>query len=61
MKLLGFLLIFLSCYNFEQGYFTPKLIAIFLFGLFMVCGKPFVEHLFFVKRERVRAQYRGRR
>jgi len=61
MKWLGFLLIFLSCYNFEQGAFSAKLILIFLLGLLMVCGKPLFEHLFFVERQKVRAQYRSKR
>jgi membrane-bound ClpP family serine protease len=61
MKLLGFFLIFLTCYHFEQGYFTLKDIAIFLIGLLLVCGKPMFEHLFFIEREKVRAQYRSRR
>jgi hypothetical protein len=61
MKWLGFLLIFLSCYNFEQGEYSAKLIFMFLLGLMMVCGRPLIEHLFFVEREKVRAQFRGRR
>jgi hypothetical protein len=61
MKLLGFFLIFVTCYNFEQGYFSLKDIAIFLLGLLLVCGKPVFEHLFFIQREKVRAQYRSRR
>ena len=60
MKLLGFFLIFLTCYNFEQGYFSLKDIAIFLLGLLLVFGKPVFEHLFFIQREKVRAQYRSR-
>jgi hypothetical protein len=61
MKWLGFLLIFLSCYNFEQGEYSGKLILVFLLGLLMVCGKPLIEHLFFVEQEKVRSQYRNRR
>ena len=61
MKWLGFFLIFVSCYNFEQGEYSAKLICIFLLGLFMVCGKPLIEHLFFVEREKVRSHYRSRR
>ena len=60
MKWLGFLLIFLSCYNFEQGEYSAKLIFMFLLGLLMVCGKPFIEHLFFIEREKVRAHCRRR-
>ena len=60
MKWLGFLLIFLSCYNFEQGEYSGKLILVFLMGLLMVCGKPLIEHLFFIEREKVRSQYRNR-
>jgi hypothetical protein len=33
---------------------------LFLLGLLMVCGKPLMEHLFFVEREKVRSQYRYR-
>jgi predicted membrane channel-forming protein YqfA (hemolysin III family) len=61
MKWLGFLLIFLSCYNFEQGEYSAKLIFMFLLGLLMVCGISLIEHLFFVEREKVRAQLRRRR
>ena len=61
MKLLGFFLIFVTCYNFEQGYFSLKDIAIFLLGFLLVFGKPVFEHLFFIQREKVRAQYRSRR
>jgi hypothetical protein len=61
MKWLGFLLIFVSCYNFEQGEYSAKLILIFLLGLLMVCGKPLIEHLFFIEREKERAQCRRRR
>ena len=61
MKWLGFLLIFLSCYNFEQGQYSAKLVGLFLLGLLMVCGKPLFDHLFFVEREKVRAQYRSKR
>jgi hypothetical protein len=61
MKWPGFLLIFLSCYNFEQGEYSGKLILLFLLGLLMVCGKPLIEHLFFIEREKVRSQYRNRR
>jgi hypothetical protein len=61
MKWLGFLLIFLSCYNFEQGYYSAKLIFLFILGALMVCGKPLFDHLFFIKREKVRSYYRGRR
>jgi hypothetical protein len=60
MKWLGFLLIFLSCYNFEQGEYSAKLIFMFLLGLLMVCGRPLIDHLFFLEREKVRAQCRGR-
>ena len=58
MKWLGFLLIFLSCYYFEQGEYSAKLIFMFLLGLLMVCGKPLIEHLFFIEREKVRTQCR---
>jgi predicted membrane channel-forming protein YqfA (hemolysin III family) len=61
MKWLGFLLIFLSCYNFEQGEYSAKLIFMFLLGLLMVCGISLIEHLFFVEREKVREQFRRRR
>ena len=61
MKWLGFLLIFLSCYNFEQGEYSAKLIFMFLLGVLMVCGRPLIEHLFFVEREKVREQFRRRR
>jgi hypothetical protein len=61
MKILGFLLIFLSCYNFEQGEYSAKLVLMFLLGLLMVCGKPLFDHLFFIEREKVRSQYRGKR
>ena len=60
MKWLGFLLIFVSCYSFEQGEYSAKLILIFLLGLLMLFGKPLIEHLFFVQREKVRSQYRKR-
>ena len=60
MKWLGFFLIFVSCYNFEQGEYSVKLIFIFLLGLLMVCGKPLIDHLFFVEREKVRSHYRNR-
>jgi len=58
MKWLGFILIFVSCYNFEQGQYTAKFIFLSLLGLFMVCSKPLIEQLFFVEREKVRSQYR---
>jgi hypothetical protein len=60
MKWLGFILIFVSCYSFEQGQYSAKLVLMFLLGLLMVCGKPLIEHLFFVEREKVRSQYRYR-
>jgi hypothetical protein len=61
MKWLGFLLIFLSCYNFEQGDLSAKSLFMFFLGLLMVCGRPLIEHLFFVEREKVRAHFRSRR
>jgi hypothetical protein len=61
MKILGFLLIFLSCYNFEQGEYSAKLVLMFFLGLLMVCGKPLFDHLFFIEREKVRSQYRSKR
>jgi hypothetical protein len=61
MKWLGFLLIFLSCYNFEQGEYSAKLIFMFFLGLLMVFGKTLIEHLFFIEREKVRSHYRNRR
>jgi hypothetical protein len=60
MKWLGFILIFVSYYNFEQGQYSAKLVLMFLLGLLMVCAKPLIEHLFFVEREKVRSQYRYR-
>jgi len=59
MKWLGFLLIFLSCYNFEQGQYSAKLILMFFLGLLLLCGKPLFDHFFFAQREKVRAQYRS--
>lgn len=61
MKWLGFLLIFLCCYNFEQGQFSLKLIFMFLMGVFLVCGKSLMDHLFFIERQKVRSQYRMKR
>jgi hypothetical protein len=60
MKWLGFLLIFVSCYNFEQGDLSAKSLFMFFLGLLLACGKPLMEHLFFVEREKVRSQYRNR-
>jgi hypothetical protein len=60
MKWLGFILIFVSCYSFEQGQYSAKLVMMFLLGLLMVFSKPLIEHLFFVEREKVRSQYRYR-
>ena len=60
MKWLGFILIFVSCYSFEQGQYSAKLVLMFLLGLLMVFSKPLIEHLFFVEREKVRSQYRYR-
>jgi hypothetical protein len=60
MKWLGFILIFVSCYSFEQGQYSAKLVLMFLLGLLMVFSKPLIEHLFFVEREKVRSQCRYR-
>jgi len=61
IKWLGFLLILLGGYSLEQGEYTFKDIAIFGLGILMVCGKPLFDHLFFIEREKVRAQYRSKR
>ena len=60
MKWLGFILIFISSYNFEQGQYSVKLLSFFFLGLLLVFGKPLIDHLFFVEREKVRSQYRYR-
>ena len=61
MKWLGFLLIFLSCYNFEQGYFSLRDILIFLLGLGLVCSKALFTYFIVLQRERARAYYRNDR
>jgi hypothetical protein len=60
MKWLGFILIFVSFYNFEQGQYSAKLLLFFILGLLLVFGKPLIGYLFFVEREKVRSQYRYR-
>ena len=57
MKWLGFLLIFISCYNFEQGYYSAKLICIFLLGIGLVCSKAIFTYFLVMQRERARANY----
>ena len=58
MKWLGFLLIFLSCYNFEQGSFSLRDILIFLLGIGLVCSKAIFTYFIVIQREKARAQYR---
>lgn len=60
MKWLGFLLIFLSCYNFEQGSFAIKDIALFLLGIGLVCSKAIFTYFLVMQREKARAQYSRR-
>lgn len=58
MKLLGFLLIFISCYSFEQGEYSVKLIFIFLLGVSLVCSKAIFTYFIVMQKEKARAHYR---
>jgi hypothetical protein len=57
IKLIGIFFMFLSFMGLSQG-FNLSLAGWFLFGLFLVCSKEIFGHLFFIEREKVRAQYR---
>jgi len=60
IKLIGIFLVFLSAMALERGFSVSLLIWLF-FGLFLICSQGIFDHLLFVEREKVRAQYRRRR
>jgi hypothetical protein len=57
IKFIGIFLVFLSAMGLERG-FSLSLVIWFLFGIFLICSQAIFGHLFFIEREKVRAQYR---
>ena len=60
IKVLGLFFVLIGAVNLERGLSLGSL-SWFLFGLFLVCSKDIFGHLFFVEREKVRAQYRNKK
>ena len=60
IKFIGIFLMFLSWASLTNG-FSFSLALWFLFGLFLVFSQGIFGYIMFTQREKVRAQYRGRR
>jgi hypothetical protein len=60
IKFIGIFFMFISWVSLSHG-FSVSLVLWFLFGLFLVCSQAIFGHILFTQREKVRAQYRGRR
>jgi hypothetical protein len=60
IKVLGLFFVLIGAVSLERG-FSLSSLGFFLLGLFLVCSKDIFGHLFFVEREKVRAQYRNKK